>query len=36
MSQPSFLEKLLDGAEVEWRPLGDITQYEQPTRLRTY
>ena len=30
----NFLEKLLDGAEVEWVPLGDITSYEQPTRFR--
>jgi len=25
MSKLSFLEKLLDGAEVEWKALGDIT-----------
>jgi type I restriction enzyme S subunit len=25
MSQMNFLEKLLDGAEVEWKPLGEIT-----------
>ena len=28
----TFLEKLLDGAEVEWRPLGDVADYEQPTK----
>ncbi len=28
----SYLEKLLNGAKVEWRPLGEITQYEQPTK----
>jgi type I restriction enzyme S subunit len=26
MSVPSFLEKLLDGASVEWMPLEDVTQ----------
>lgn len=31
MSAAGFLEKLLDGAEVAWVPLGDVTQYEQPT-----
>ena len=31
MSKLSFLEKLLDGVEVAWLPLGDVTQYEQPT-----
>ena len=28
----TFLEKLLDGAEVEWKPLGEVTAYEQPTK----
>ncbi|MFC4678653.1 restriction endonuclease subunit S [Desulfovibrio legallii] len=28
----NFLENLLDGAEVEWKPLGEVTQYEQPTK----
>ncbi len=28
----SFMEKLLDGAEVAWIPLGEVTQYEQPTK----
>lgn len=32
MSKLSYIEKLLDGAEVEWLPLGDVTQYEQPTK----
>lgn len=34
MSELSFLEKLLDGAEVEWLPLGQITQYSK-TRINT-
>ncbi len=32
MNMPNFIEKLLDGAEIEWLPLGDVTQYEQPTK----
>ncbi|WP_321890917.1 restriction endonuclease subunit S [Paraburkholderia tropica] len=32
MSYMNFLEKLLDGVKVEWMPLGDVTQYEQPTK----
>ncbi|MHA3116431.1 restriction endonuclease subunit S [Acinetobacter sp. ANC 4635] len=28
----SFLEKLLGGVEVEWKVLGDIAKYEQPTK----
>jgi type I restriction enzyme S subunit len=28
----NYLEKLLDGAGVEWVPLGEVTQYQQPTR----
>jgi type I restriction enzyme S subunit len=32
MSELNYLEKLLDGVEVEWLPLGDVTKYEQPTR----
>jgi type I restriction enzyme S subunit len=27
-----FLEKLLDGASIEWLFLGDVTRYEQPTK----
>ena len=32
MSHLAFLEKLLDGVEVEWLSLGNITQYQQPTK----
>ena len=32
MSELSFLEKLLDGVAVEWMPLGELTNYEQPTK----
>ncbi len=32
MSETNFMDKLLDGVEVEWLPLGDVTQYEQPTK----
>ncbi len=32
MSKSDFMEKLLDGIEVEWIPLGNVTQYEQPTK----
>jgi type I restriction enzyme S subunit len=32
MREMNYLEKLLDGAEVAWLPLGDVTQYEQPTK----
>ncbi|WP_272691423.1 restriction endonuclease subunit S [Providencia sp. PROV132] len=32
MSHLSYMEKLLDGVEVEWKDLGDVTQYEQPTK----
>ena len=32
MSSGKFLEKLLDGVEVGWLPLGDVTQYAQPTK----
>mgnify|MGYP000075921754 CR=1 FL=1 len=28
----NFIEKLLDGVEVEWKLLGDVAQYEQPTK----
>lgn len=28
----NYLEKLLDGAEMEWKPLGKVTQYDQPTK----
>ena len=33
MSDLRFLEKLLDGAEVEWLPIGNVTKYEQPTKF---
>jgi len=32
MGEMNFLEKLLNGAEVEWKALGEVTQYEQPTK----
>ena len=28
----SYLEKLLDGVNVEWKPLGECADYEQPTK----
>ena len=28
----TYLEKLLEGVEVEWKELGDFTNYEQPTK----
>ena len=28
----SYLENLLDAAEVGWLPLGEVTEYEQPTK----
>jgi type I restriction enzyme S subunit len=33
MSQISFLEKLLDGAEVEWKSLADIVIFQRGKRL---
>ena len=27
-----FIERLLEGAEVEWRPLGEVAEYEQPIK----
>ena len=32
MSKLSFMEKLLDGVEVEWKALGEVADYEQPTK----
>ena len=32
MSEFSFMEKLLDGVEVEWPALGEVANYEQPTK----
>ncbi|WP_426483963.1 restriction endonuclease subunit S [Flavobacterium sp. 2] len=28
----SYLEKLLDGVNIEWKPLGEFADYEQPTK----
>jgi type I restriction enzyme, S subunit len=32
MSNENFLDKLLDGVEVKWLLLGEVTNYEQPTK----
>ncbi len=32
MRELSYMERLLGGAEVSWLPLGEVTQYEQPTK----
>ncbi|HEX5806882.1 MAG TPA: restriction endonuclease subunit S, partial [Macromonas sp.] len=32
MSSVDFVEKLLNGVGVEWLPLGELTNYEQPTK----
>jgi type I restriction enzyme S subunit len=32
VSDLGFLEKLLNGAEVEWLRIGDVTDFEQPTK----
>ncbi|AJC67577.1 restriction endonuclease subunit S [Dickeya zeae] len=32
MSVMNFLDKLLDGVIVKWLPLGEVTNYEQPTK----
>lgn len=32
MRNVTFLEKLLDGTKVEWKPLGEVADYEQPTK----
>lgn len=32
MKHNAFLEKLLQGASVEWKTLGEVTNYEQPTK----
>ena len=32
MSDVSFMEKLLEGVEVEWKVLGKVAKYEQPTK----
>ena len=33
MSGAGFLEKLLDGVEVEWKTLGDIVNFQRGRRL---
>ena len=32
-TQNGFLEKLLDGAEVEWVPLGEVAEIKRGKRL---
>lgn len=32
MSNMTFIENLLNGVKVEWMPLGELTNYEQPTK----
>lgn len=32
MNHASFMEKLLEGVEVEWKALGEVADYEQPTK----
>ncbi|HUH58204.1 MAG TPA: hypothetical protein VL020_06805, partial [Pseudomonadales bacterium] len=35
MSQPNvsrFMEQLLDGVNIEWLPVKEVTKYEQPTK----
>ena len=35
MTNPTFLEKLLDGAEVEWKPLGEVVSIiNPPTKVK--
>jgi type I restriction enzyme S subunit len=33
MSKLSYLEKLLDGAGVEWKPLGEVIKLEKGRQL---
>ncbi len=33
MSHANFLEKLLDGVEVEWKPLGEVAKVQRGRRL---
>ncbi|HBV5488070.1 TPA: restriction endonuclease subunit S, partial [Klebsiella pneumoniae] len=33
MSELSYLEKLLDGAEVEWKTLGSIAELKRGTSI---
>lgn len=32
MMKSNYMDKLLDGFEVEWKPFGEVTDYEQPTK----
>jgi len=32
MRPTKFIEKLLKGVEINWKPLGEVTEYEQPTK----
>ena len=32
MSNLDYIEKLLDGENIGWMPLSEVTQYEQPTK----
>ncbi len=32
MIEQNFMEKLLDGVKVEWKPLGLVADYEQPSK----
>jgi len=32
MSDLGYMDKLLDGVEVEWKTLGEVAAYEQPTK----
>ena len=32
MNNMNFMEKLLDGVEIEWKALGEMAKYEQPTK----
>ena len=33
MITPNYLEKLLDGVEVEWKPLGEVIELEKGKQL---
>lgn len=32
MMKSNYMDKLLDGVDVEWESLGEVTDYEQPTK----
>jgi len=34
MVERQFLKKLLNGAEVEWKSLGEVTKYEQQIKYQ--